>query len=86
MSDREELRKKLRCKINSKRHTGDDVVARMKSDPATTMLAMGLDDPHILKNAKSIVRNPHSFLKHATNTTTDAEQATDEEEEAPPPV
>lgn len=86
MSDRQELRRKLREKINSKRNNCvsgvNDVAKQMKADPTTTMLAMGLDDLHILNNAKHIMRDPHSFLKNTIDTTKSVEE--EEEEEAPP--
>ena len=65
MNDREELRKKLRDKIKGKREPsgGPQLAQRLKDDPTTTMLQMGLDDASLLSNAKNIVKNPEAFLK-----------------------
>ena len=69
---REDLRRRLREKIRNKGHhrnaqdgAGPQLAQRMKSDPTTTMLQMGLDDPELLSQAKHIVQNPQAFLKSA---------------------
>ena len=94
---RDELKQKLREKIKGKRGGSDasssnNISARMKADPTSTMLAMGLDDPDILKNAKNIVRNPHTFLKNAVEKVQSVTEPRmqknedEDEEEAPPPL
>ena len=87
-SKREDLRRKLREKIKGKRSGPDASLSnRMKSDPASTMLAMGLDDPELLKNAKDIVRDPQSFLKTALGrVSAENTECEDEGEEEAPPV
>lgn len=67
MSDREELRRKLREKIKGKREgsaesKGPQLAERLKADPASAMLAMGIDDASILNQAHRIVQNPQQFL------------------------
>ena len=39
------------------------------------MLSMGIDDPNILKNAQSIVENPHSALEKISSILKDDEEA-----------
>lgn len=68
---REELRRKLRAKIKGKRDgtdnsSGPQLAQRLRSDPQSAMLSMGVDDPEILKQAESIVKNPERFLKDMT--------------------
>jgi len=75
---REELKKKLREKINGKRYN-NDATKNIKRDPQTAMLSMGIDNPEILKNAHSIVKNPHSALKNIS-------EMLKNEEESPPSI
>ena len=92
---REELRQRLKNKIKGKRGGGDNsssLSAKIKADPASAMLALGLDDPDILKNARDIVRNPHNFLKSAvekahsvTEQRSVNKDEIEDDEEAPPP-
>ena len=63
---KEELRKRLREKIKSKRggtSSMSDMSNQMKKDPQTALMSLGVEDMTILKNAKSIVKNPSNFLK-----------------------
>ena len=76
---RDELKRRLRDKINGKK-TGNDTKNNIKKDPQTAMLSMGIDDLEILKMAPSILKNPQSALN---NLKTLAVQNKDEEE-APP--
>ena len=71
---REELKKKLREKINGKRNP-NEAAKSIKKDPQTAMLSMGIDDPNILKNAQSIVENPHSALEKISSILKDDEEA-----------
>lgn len=68
MSDRDDLRRKLREKIRHKREgssvAGPQLAQRFRSDPTTTMMSMGIDDPSLLNQAKTIVKNPEGFLKN----------------------
>lgn len=63
---REELKKKLREKINGKR-SKDENTKNIKKDPQTAMLSMGIDNPEVLKNAQSIIKNPHHAIKNISN-------------------
>ena len=57
-ASREELRRRLRAKIKGKREgtsSAQDLARQVKSDPASAMLAMGIDDPTLLENAKGIM-------------------------------
>lgn len=71
-TDREELRRKLRDKINGKRSQsgnnsdGAQLARRMKDDPTTTMLSLGVDDPTLLGLAKTISKNPEAALRDLT--------------------
>lgn len=89
MADREELRKKLRDKIRNKRDGNDNkerMAQNLVRDPATAMMSMGVDDPEILKHAKSIVKNPQSFMQTAIEKIGSSKDVEgDEDEEAPPP-
>lgn len=67
--DRQELRRRLREKIQTRRDgrcdnaSGPQLAQRLKEDPQTAMLQMGIDDPSILSRAKNIVDNPQGFLR-----------------------
>ena len=82
---REELRARLRKKINDKRanDTGS-LQSSMKKDPKGTMLSMGIDDPTILNMADKIVKNPEGMLNNIKGMVSKPEPGP--EEEAPPPV
>ena len=98
MDEREELRRRLREKIRGKRDSGGggpQLAQRLREDPTTAMLQMGLDDPNMLKNARNIVKRPQEFLRAATegvcvaaadNTKEEAtkQDTDDDDEEAPP--
>jgi hypothetical protein len=75
---REELKKRLREKINGKR-SNSEITQNAKKDPQTTMLSMGIDDPYLLKNAQSIIKNPYSAIKNISDILKD-------EEEEPPSI
>ena len=75
---REELKRRLREKINGKK-TNNETPKNIKKDPQTAMLSMGIDDPSVLKNAQSIIKNPHSALKNISSILKD-------DEEAPPSI
>tara|TARA_A100001015_G_C14808444_1_gene639865 strand:- start:629 stop:892 length:264 start_codon:yes stop_codon:yes gene_type:complete len=80
---REELRAKLRKKINDKREndTGS-IQSSMKKDPKGTMLSMGIDDPTILNMAEKIAKNPESVLNNIKGMVSKPQP----EEEEPPPL
>ena len=87
--NRDALRRKLREKIRNKRGESDNVqlARRLKTDPATTMLQLGIDDADLIKNAKGLVKNPMDFLQHAMRLESDKQVsniAESDEEEAPP--
>lgn len=91
--DREALRQRLRARIRDKRDGGGNdrngtaqLARRMRDDPATAMLELGLDDPAVLSNAKSIARNPHGFLQTAMARPSPAAPDADDDDEAPPPA
>ena len=76
--DREALRQRLREKIRGKRSGESDTAAlstRLREDPVTAMLSMGLDDPELLGQAKSLVAHPEAFLSKITGET-DVERKT----------
>lgn len=71
-SDREALRQRLREKIRGRRGGSNDAAqlsTRLRDDPVTTMLSMGLDDPELLGQAKSLVAHPEAFLSKITGET-----------------
>ena len=84
MPTREELRQRLKERRRGLRDgTTASTAQTLKKDPMTAMLAMGIDDPEVLKHAKAIVKNPTSFLKSmASETPIEG----DDDEEAPPPL
>lgn len=95
-TDRDELRKKLRAKIRSKKQGGGDgnldLAKKMKQDPTSALMSMGIDDPSLLRNANSILTNPQQVLQNLKNqlgndnedSKKDDSIETDEEEELPP--
>lgn len=104
--DRQELRRRLREKIQTRRDgrcdnaSGPQLAQRLKEDPQTAMLQMGIDDPSILSRAKNIVDNPQAFLRDVVASNAEkkgkdkkkkkkkkprANDDAEEEEEAPPP-
>ena len=74
---REELKKRLRDKINGKK-TDSVNTKNIKKDPQTTLLNMGIDNPEIIKLAPGILKNPHSALSNLKGI------LKEQEEEAPP--
>lgn len=92
MDRRQELKKKLREKIHAKRNNTDSATAlakNVKNDPQTALMRMGIDDPQILANANSILKNPKQLLSQLSDMISDmpngnVENEIEEEEEAPP--
>lgn len=70
VTDREALRRRLRAKIRGKRGGEPELPTRLRDDPVTAMLSMGLDDAELLNQAKSIVAQPEAFLSKMTGETT----------------
>jgi uncharacterized membrane protein len=63
---REELKQKLRQKINEKRSSSPSDLQRARqarSDPQTAMLSMGIDNALLLEQSKTIAKNPTKALK-----------------------
>ena len=98
MDDRQELRRRLRAKIKNKRegtdgNTGPQLAQRLRADPKSAMLSMGVDDVDVLNNADSILKDPERFLRQITGSVvpgkkkrSDARRMSEEsDEEAPPP-
>ena len=88
MEDKEAQRKLLRAKIRAQRgqRTGTsqsaaETSAALLRDPASALLALGVDDPETLANAKSIVSSARSIAASSSKVVPTEE----EEEEAPPP-
>lgn len=98
---REELRRRLRAKINGKRST-TDMARSIKKDPQTALMSMGVDDADILSHAKEIAKNPHQTLHQLKSTLKELEEgdarasthaaaeaipaADSDDDEAPPPL
>jgi hypothetical protein len=91
---RNELRAKLRDKIRNSRNSDDDtqtLARRMRDDPKTTLLGMGIDDAGVLELAPSLVANPHRALGvfkkacHAPTVSTEKHLSDDEGDEGLPP-
>jgi hypothetical protein len=74
---REELKRRLREKINGKRSDNTNK-PDIKKDPQTTLLNMGIDDPEILKMAPSLLKNPQSAFNNLK------QMIKKDDEEAPP--
>jgi hypothetical protein len=68
MKSREELRRELRQKIKEKRNpnSAQSIAKSVKDDPQTALMSMGVDDPDILSQAKSIFRDPKQMLRNLT--------------------
>lgn len=98
--DRDELRQKLRSKIQSKRagrgsSSTPAPQTQLKDDPKTFFLQMGIDDPSVLNAAAAFVKNPammqsllsqlpSSEKKKMKKNETVIEEVVDADEEAPP--
>ena len=99
--DRETLRQKLRSKIQGKRQSGggtqsEQIARRMKEDPTTALLSLGIEDAFMLDHAKKIVQNPQAVLRDMSLELSRSKEGTkaspvvleetsDDEEEGPPP-
>ena len=89
MESREELRKKLKQKIQDKRNgvksetPSEQLVRTFKQDPQLALLNLGVDEPDVLANAHNMLKNTHKALKDLQNTKPSPPEE-DEEEEAPP--
>lgn len=86
MPTREELLQRLKNKrrvLRDNTSAPQSVAQTMRKDPMTAMLAMGVDDPALLRNAKTIVKNPNAFLKEVVDESPPADEDADEE---PPPL
>lgn len=90
--DREEKRRLLRQKIASKseQRTGmPSAAARVRSDPTSALMSMGVDDPALLAHAASMSKNVE-VLKQTSRALKQqlrderVEEPWDEDEEAPP--
>lgn len=85
----DEKRKFLKAKLRNKNNKTpqDTLRSQLKADPAGALLSMGIDDPNLLANAKTLVKNPHSALTNAKSilsnapTTESGSFATKEQEE-----
>ena len=63
-------------------------IKNMKTDPQTVMLSMGIDDPWVLANAKTIMRDPKQALvnlKEGAEKTRAPPPIVDSDYEEPPP-
>ena len=93
----DEKRKFLKAKLRNKNNKTPQNTLRsqLKADPAGALLSMGIDDPNLLANAKTLVKNPHSALTNAKSILSNApttesgsfptkEQEEEEEEDLPP--
>jgi hypothetical protein len=61
-ADRAEKLRRLRAAIREKRAgDGGGLASRMRRDPVTTMLAIGVDDATVLRDAPRIVNNPRAY-------------------------
>ena len=89
---REELKKRLRAKINGARTSEDNAAAakQIRTDPMGALLRMGVEDPKLLEQATTIVSNPKLYLKTLRKDTTAQPTITktedDNDDEAPPPL
>ena len=88
---REELKKRLRAKINGARTSEDNAAAakQIRTDPMGALLRMGVEDPKLLEQATAIVSNPKIYLKTLKDTTaqpTKTKTEDDNDDEAPPPL
>lgn len=89
---REELKRRLRAKINGKRNGSNkmqELAKSVKEDPQTALMSMGIDDPTILACAKELVQNPQAVLKDTQKMLKEQELQSnldeEAEEEMPPP-
>lgn len=90
-SNKQELRQRLREKIRSKRDSQKSMpqlAQRLKDDPTSAMMSMGVDDAQLLANAAQIIKHPHRFVKDSIDKLKESSLSPvsndDNEEEAPP--
>ena len=95
---RRELKRRCREKgaqaRSGKTSGGPQLAQRLKDDPTSAMMELGIDDPNILQSAASIVNNPNQILSMlrenaaASREGPVVEEQPDgsDDEEAPPPV
>ena len=89
---REELRKRLREKIKAKKDPTNasanlSLAKKMKDDPQSALLSLGIDNADILNNAQSLMKNPKATLqslKKAIETQNVKSVESDDDEELPP--
>ena len=85
---REELRRRLRNKIREKKNpTSNAFAKKMKDDPKSTLLSLGIDNADILNNAQSLLKNPEATmqkLKEAMKNVQATPTESDDDEELPP--
>ena len=87
-TEKNELRKKLREKIKDKRNGNnssiENISNKFKKDPQSALMSMGVDDVDMLNDAKSIMKNPHSFLQKTIQKQKDADKTEKDDEGLPP--
>lgn len=91
MTDREELRARLRAKISQARSpvsAPNAIAQQMRKDPTSALMQLGIDDAELLRKAPKLANNPKSFLENevAEILTKMAHHTTDEVEEGAPPT
>lgn len=88
LTERDELRKKLKEKIRDKRNgknsSNENIHDKLKKDPQSALMSMGIDDVDMLNDAKSIMKNPHSFLQKTIQKQKDADKTEKDDEGLPP--
>lgn len=90
---KEEKRAYLKKKLRQRTGKGDAPHAmqqQLKKDPTGALLSLGIDDPSLLSNAKSLIRHPQAALSNAQSMLSKIKQANstkqvEEEEEGLPP-
>ena len=98
--DRDEKRRLLRQKIANRKNertgggtssTAPPVAQTIRNDMTSALLAMGIDDAHVLTQMSQLAKNPEALkqasktLKEASKRESREEGASSDEEEAPPP-
>ena len=88
---REELRQRLRSKINNARTPSapHSIAQQMRKDPTGALMQMGIDDAELLKSAPKMMKNPKQFIESGVaeilKTTGTNDKNISEDDEAPPP-
>lgn len=82
------LRERTRRGGESSATSNNDLAQRMRNDPQSALLSMGIDDPEMLKMAASALKHPESALRDLKSQLQNItpQKPEEDDDEAPPPL